>query len=166
VPIYEFYCPDCHTVFSFLARRPSAKRPACPRCRRPRLERRASRFAISSGRPEPTADEGPGAADEARMESALAEMAADAEKIDESNPRQMAGFMRSFFQRTGMPMGHGVEEAIRRMEAGEDPDRIEEEMGDLLDGAGPDTPEPEAAGLRRLRRALASPRVDETLYEM
>lgn len=166
MPIYEFYCPDCHTVFNFLARRPTTKRPDCPRCARPRLERRASAFAISRGRPEPAPGAGAGEPDEARMESALAEMAASAGHIDESDPRQMAGFMRSFFERTGMPMGPGVEEAMRRMEAGEDPDRIEEELGDLLEAEDGELPETASSGMRRLRRALKPPSVDRTLYEL
>lgn len=35
---------------------------------------------------------------------------------------------------TGMRMGEGMEEAMRRMEAGEDPGKVEEELGDVLDG--------------------------------
>jgi hypothetical protein len=33
-----------------------------------------------------------------------------------------------------MELGSGMEEALRRMEAGEDPDTIEKEMGELLNG--------------------------------
>ena len=54
MPIYEFYCADCHAVFNFLARKPDTKkRPNCPRCGRPNLDRKVSRFAISKGRSEP-----------------------------------------------------------------------------------------------------------------
>ena len=54
MPIYEFYCADCHAVFSFLARKPDTeKRPKCPRCGRPNLHLKVSRFAISKGRSEP-----------------------------------------------------------------------------------------------------------------
>ena len=54
MPIYEFYCADCHAVFNFLARKPDTKkRPKCPRCGRPKLDRKVSRFAISKGRSEP-----------------------------------------------------------------------------------------------------------------
>jgi putative FmdB family regulatory protein len=171
MPTYEFYCSDCHTVFSFLSRTPSTKRPGCPRCGRRRLERKVSAFAISRGRGEPAAaaaeDEGP--LDDGRMERAMAEMAQEVEGLDEDDPRQMAGLMRKLFDRTGMPVGPGMEEAIRRMEAGEDPDRIEEELGDLLEGemeGEPASPEPGAGALRGLRRRLVPPRVDTTLYEL
>ena len=75
MPIYEFYCSACHTIYNFLARTPKPrKRPTCPRCGRPRLERRASAFAISKGLPEPSADDGLGEIDDAKMERAMAEM--------------------------------------------------------------------------------------------
>ena len=46
MPIYEFYCPDCHTIFNFFsARIETEKRPDCPRCGRSKLERRMSVFS-------------------------------------------------------------------------------------------------------------------------
>ena len=45
----------------------------------------------------------------------------------------MAKMMRKLSDATGMKFGESMEEAMRRMEAGEDPDKIEDEMGDLLD---------------------------------
>jgi putative FmdB family regulatory protein len=166
VPIYEFYCADCHAIFSFLSRKASSKVPACPRCDRRRLERRVSTFAISKGRPEPTGDDLPEGLDEGRMESVMAEMAQDMERIDEHDPRAMAGFMRKFFDRSGMPLGPGIEEAIRRMESGEDPDKIEEEMGDLLDGEEHGLAPTGARGLSGLKRRLRAPEVDSTLHEL
>ncbi|MFM8396259.1 MAG: FmdB family zinc ribbon protein, partial [Pirellula sp.] len=33
MPIYEFYCPPCHTVYSFLSRRMQVPdKAACPKC--------------------------------------------------------------------------------------------------------------------------------------
>ncbi len=50
MPVYEFYCADCHTVYNFFSQSVNtAKRPTCPKCGRPELERRASLFAISKG---------------------------------------------------------------------------------------------------------------------
>ena len=104
MPIYEFYCADCHTVFSFLSKTPNtAKRPACPRCRRPRLERRVSAFAISKGLAEPESDGAPPEGfDEARMEQVMAEMAREVDHVNEDDPRQMAQMMRKLFDGTGM----------------------------------------------------------------
>jgi len=167
VPIYEFYCADCHTVFNFLARTPNTeKRPDCPRCGRPKLEKKLSRFAISKGRSESEGGDGlPEGFDEAKMEQVMAELAREGEGIDEDDPRQMARMMRKLRDATGMDLGPGMEEAIRRMEAGEDPDKIEEEMGDLLESDEPGIPEG-GGKLHRLSKRFKAPEVDEALYEL
>lgn len=169
MPIYEFYCSDCHTVFNFLSRSiNTTKRPACPRCGRPELERRVSRFAISKGRsdtPTPESEGLPAGMDESKMEQAMEELARDADGIDEENPQQMARMLRKLCESSGMPFGGKMEEAIRRLESGEDPDKIEEELGDFLDeeelfpGGG-------GGGLRGLSHKRKPPRVDETLYDL
>jgi putative FmdB family regulatory protein len=164
MPIYEFYCPDFHTVFNFFSRRINTeKRPDCPRCRRPELDRQVSRFAISKNRPESGPDSMPDI-DEGKMERAMEALAAEAEGIDEADPRQAARLMRKLFDATGMDMGSGMEEAIRRMEAGEDPEAIEEQMGDLLDGEDPFSDAVmKKAGIGKKQRPPAR---DETLYEL
>jgi putative FmdB family regulatory protein len=170
MPIHEFYCPDCHRVYNFLARRPNVTRcPSCPRCSRPKLERKVSKFAISKGLTEsaegPDGMDFPPGLDEAKMERVLAEMAGEAESINEDDPRQMARMMRKLYDGTGLPLGEGMEEAMRRMEAGEDPDTIEADMGDLLDNDdmlfGPGKP-----GLKNITRRLRPPEVDEKLYDL
>jgi putative FmdB family regulatory protein len=170
MPIHEFYCPDCHRVFNFLARRPNVKKhPHCPKCDRPELERKISRFAISKGLSEPAGgpddmDLPPGL-DEAKMERVLADMAGDFENINEDDPRQAARMMRKLYDSTGLRLGEGMEEAMRRMEAGEDPDAIEADMGDLLENEdmlfGGTKP-----SLRGMARRLRSPEVDTHLYEL
>ena len=92
-------------------------------------------------------------------------MAGEADEINEDDPRQMAGLMRNLYDATGLQLGQGMEEAIRRMEAGEDPDQVEEEMGDLLEGEDPFTFDGQS-GLKGLRRRFKPPEVDETLYEL
>ncbi len=179
MPIYEFYCSHCHRVFSFLSRAvDTAKTPACPRCGGCGLARRASAFAISKGRKEEPKPEPPpgGELDEARLERAMEAMAGEMDSIDENDPKQGARLMRKLFSATGMPIGTGMEEALRRMEAGEDPEKIEEQMGDvfeedpfggLLGGEG-EASEPaddEKRALGRLRRMLP-PSHDPELYEL
>lgn len=164
MPIYEFYCSDCHRIFNFLSRGVNtSKRPSCPKCRRPRIERKVSSFAISKGLSEPAADGMPDI-DESKMERVMAELARDAEGMSEDDPRQMAGMMRKLYDATGLKMGGGMEEAIRRMEAGEDPDKIDQEMGDLLEEEDPFFAGGERS-LRNLRRRLP-PSVDDTLYDL
>ena len=170
MPVYEFYCPDCHTIYNFLSRRvETQRRPDCPKCDRPALERQVSVFAISKGRKDGEDGDLPDL-DDARMEQAMEAMAAEAEGMDEDDPRQAARLMRKLYGAMGMELGSGMEEAIRRMEAGEDPDAIEEEMGDLLEGEDPFSGEgggrKAGGGLRALRRRMLRPKVDDTLYEL
>jgi len=174
MPIYEFYCTDCHTVFNFLSRTvETRKRPGCPRCGRPRLERKPSAFAISRGRaePEPALPEA-GHAD-ARLEHAMESLMAQAEGLDENDPKAGARFMRRLYETAGLPVTAGLEEALRRMEAGEDPESIEEDLGDALaedpllgEGAGDAEAADAGSAIRGLRRRLLPPRQDPELYEL
>mgnify|MGYP005839946703 CR=1 FL=1 len=182
MPIYEFYCRDCHRVYNFLARRLNVETvPACPRCGRPRLEKRLSRFAIGRRR-ETAADDSaemPGG-DDAAFESLMGELEREAEHLDENDPHQMGRLMRRLCEKTGMPLDGPMAEAIRRLEAGEDPDRIEEQMGDLLDEYSDDAlPSEEGNALRGPAgqagrkvsardwvRRLKPPDVDDGLYDL
>lgn len=162
MPVYEFYCRDCHTVFNFLSRRVNTdRRPACPRCRRPGLEKQVSVFAISKGRKEEPV-EGMPDLDESKMEAAMMALAGEMEGMNEEDPRQMARFMRKFSEMTGMDLGGGMEEAMRRLEAGEDPEKIEEEMGDVFSDENPFSKE----GFKGLRRKYVPPAHDDTLYSL
>ena len=51
--------------------------------------------------------------------------------------KQLGKFMRRVMEETGTDLEPEMETAIRRLEAGEDPEKIEEEMGDLLGPEGP-----------------------------
>ncbi len=168
MPVYEFYCSDCHVIFNFLSRRVNTdKRPSCPRCGKTGLERQVSRFAFASGRAREPEIEGMPDLDEERMERAMLSLAGEMEGMDENDPRQMARFMRKFSAATGMSLGDGFEEAIRRLESGEDPERIEEEMGALLDdGDAADGAPFSRQGIRKLRRKYTPPAHDETLYTL
>lgn len=160
MPVYEFYCADCHTIFNFLSRRVNTeKQPECPRCGREGLERQVSHFAISKGRTEEPV-EGMPDLDEEKMERAMMSLAGEMEGIDENDPRQMVRFMRKLQEATGMNLGSGFEEAMRRLEGGEDPEKIEEEMGDLFDAENPFGRE----GIKGLRRKYTPPAHDDTLY--
>lgn len=165
MPIYEFYCCDCHMVMTFFSRSvDTTSRPACPRCGRKELERQVSAFApIKHGGMDAEDDIG---IDEGRMESAIEALAGQADKIDQDDPRQAAELMRKFTGMTGMKLGGAMEEALSRMENGENPDDIESELGDMMDDEEPLFVE----GAKRAGKGDAirrrEPGRDPTLYEM
>jgi putative FmdB family regulatory protein len=162
MPIYEFYCKKCHMLFNFFSSTINTeKRPLCPKCGKVKLERRMSLFARVKNRGESEETPLPDL-DESKMEQAMGLLAKEAETMDENDPRQAANLMRKLSDMTGLNMGPGMEEALRRMEAGEDPDQIEEEMGDLLEGEDPFS----FGEKRALSPRRRPPLKDETLYEL
>ena len=142
MPIYEFACPKCRVIFNFLSQRINPKRkPACPKCGNKKMRKQMSRFAMSKGLKEPSAapagDDAGGPPmpdmDDPRVEKAMREMERDMEHLDENNPKHMAHMMRKM--KDIMPPGAMPKEldiAIKRLEAGEDPEKIEADMGDVL----------------------------------
>src|SRR5579862_8641157 len=141
MPIYEYACPKCRVIFNFLSKRLKPEGlPTCPKCGNKRMTKQVSRFAMPRGLKEPSA-KSEGAGDEPpmpdfedpRVERAMMELERDIEHLDENNPRHMAHMMKKM--KDLMPPGMAPKEldvAIKRLEAGEDPEKIEEDMGDLL----------------------------------
>ncbi len=166
MPIYEFYCRKCNTIFNFFSRSVNTEKiPFCPSCKRTKLERRMSIFAkVARGKDkgESPAEDVP-SFDEAKMERAMAMLASEAENMNEEDPRQAAQMLRKLTDATGLDLGPGMEEALSRMEKGEDPEKVEEEMGDILEAEDPFS-FTGRKGRRGARRP--KPRVDETLYDL
>jgi len=100
--------------------------------------------------------------DESKLEKAMTALAGEAEQINEDDPKQAAQLMRKLTQMTGLELGSGMEEALRRMEAGEDPEQIEAEMGDLLEEEDPLV----LQGKKKTGRRKPPPRKDDKLYEL
>lgn len=163
MPIYEYYCRKCHTIYNFFAKSVSRQydAPKCPKCGLKKLEKQVSRFAISKGLTEDSAGADP--LDNVD-ESAMAEMAARMESIDENDPKAMAGALRDMMRLTGMPGNETLQEAIRRMEAGEDPEQVEADLGADLDGD--DLFGAPGDKLGKLRKLLDKPNVDPELYDL
>lgn len=142
MPIYEFACPKCRRIYSFLSKRVSPDRlPVCPKCGHKKLSKQVSRFAMTRGLKETSAKTDaatpggppPPDLDDPRMARAMAEMERDLEHLDENNPRHMAHLMKKM--KDVLPPGSVPKEldvAIKRLEAGEDPEKIEADMGDVL----------------------------------
>jgi len=120
-----------------------------------------STFSISRGLTESDDDIMPDL-DETKMEKAMELIAREAGGLDEEDPRQAARLMKKMTEITGMEFGSEMQEALKRLEAGEDPDEIEADMGDLLDNEDPlSLFEKKKTGLKSL-----PPRKDDTLYDL
>jgi putative FmdB family regulatory protein len=149
MPIYEYLCPQCHRVYSFLARSMTTTRePVCPKCGATDLHKMVSRFAFVRGGAAAGGAGGSGATDEPagpggpdlddpRIEREMMRLMSEVEHMDEDDPRQIGRLMRRMSEVSGETMEPEMEEAVRRLEAGEDPEKVEEDLGDFF-GPGDD----------------------------
>jgi putative FmdB family regulatory protein len=164
MPIYEFYCSDCNTLFNFFSKTVNTtKKPKCPKCKTKTLSRQISWVAFT-GRAKEEGDFEDLPFDSGKMEQAMQMLAGEADKINEDDPKQAANLMRKLSDMTGLKLGGGMDEALRRMEKGEDPEQIEAEMGDLLENEDPFS----LADKKRttVKTSAKTPFKDETLYEL
>lgn len=119
MPIYEYTCHDCQRKVSLLWRSfadAQSREPVCPRCGGLHLTRLISRVAVvrsEGSRMDDLADPG------------------DLSGLDENDPKSLARFMRKMADESGEELGPEFDEVVGRLEAGEDPESIEEAMPDL-----------------------------------
>jgi putative FmdB family regulatory protein len=166
MPIYEYRCPRCQVLLSVYARtvNPSGSL-YCPYCPKTAIERQLSVFAAPRRSGTGASDDQPpsGGADDSRMDQMMQSLASEAEKIGDDNPQAAARLLSRLSAESGLPLGPGLREALSRLEAGEDPEQVEADMGAALDA----DPVPEgdipAEGRTGLRRKL--PFRDPNLYD-
>ena len=169
MPLYEFYCEPCHTVFTFRSQRvDTATVPACPVCGR-KLAREVSSFAhIVKGKnsAEP-AEDGEAAS---RMDRVMAQMGERLQSLDDddADPREAVKVMKELASAGGMTFNKEVREAMARIEAGEDPEKIDEEFSEVFETDNPFADgdgEPGAKSPDWWRR-LRGPRRDPKWYDL
>jgi hypothetical protein len=191
MPIYEYYCPDNHTIYQFYAKTLAQGQsiPKCPDNPKFRLRKLVSAFAITSGggkeeNPSAGAEDdaaAPGdAAEDARMEAAMGAMESEFANVDENDPKAMARMMRRMSEITGEKIDGEMEEVVRKLEEGADPESLEEELGGADEnGSGMDDPNGEGMGApgaegaapepkerrHRFKVRRAAPRRDPKLYD-
>lgn len=123
MPIYEYRCGGCQRRVSILFRGySSTDHAACPRCGSPNLTRLVSRVAFhrSTGSSDDDLGDAFGG-------------------LDEDDPRAMARSLRAMTAESGEPLEPEMEEALGRLEAGEDPEAVMGELeGSEGDMASPD----------------------------
>lgn len=123
MPIYEYFCRQCQRRVSLLYRSfadTQTKTAQCPRCGSEHLTRLISRVAVVRS-------------EDSRLDN-LADPSALGD-LDENDPKSLARFMRKMADETGEDLGPEFNEVIGRLEAGEDPEAIEQAMPEL-GGAG------------------------------
>lgn len=192
MPIYEFYCPDNHTIYQFYAKTLAQGQttPVCPDNPKYRMKKIVSAFAITSGgAKDESAEKAPDAAagsgdpaEDARMEAAMSAMEGEFANVDENDPKAMARMMRRMSELTGEKIDGEMEEVVRKLEEGADPESLEEQLGggdapgemddpygDPMgmgmgpggEGAAPDPKEPR----HRFKVRRPAPRRDPKLYD-
>jgi hypothetical protein len=182
MPIYEYYCPDNHTIYQFFAKTLAQGRttPKCPDNPKFRMQKLVSTFATRKrGVKEDTGDsqpEGSGdPAEDARMEAAMGAMEKEFSSVDENDPKAMARMMRRMSELTGEKIDGEMEEVVRKLEEGADPDSLEDQLGGGEPGPGDDPygegmggepgPPPDPKERRHRFRARRPLRRDPKLYD-
>jgi len=121
MPIYEYRCLHCGRRVSLLFRTYAAAseaRPRCPACQSEELRRLVSRVRLM-------------ASEESRLENlASPDSLGD---VDENDPRSIARWMRRMGQETGEDLGPEFDEVVDRLESGQSPEEIEQDLPGLGD---------------------------------
>ena len=116
MPIYEYFCLDCHqrvSIFFRSMRATETETAQCPNCESERLHRLVSRVRVLKS-------------EESRLEG-LADSSLMT-GLEQEDPRALANFMRRMSDETGEPMDAEMTEMVDRLAAGESPESIEDSM--------------------------------------
>ena len=74
------------------------------------------------------------------MEAALSAMEGEFANVDENDPRAMGRMMRRMSELTGEKLDGEMEEVVRKLEEGADPDQLEEQLGGPGESGDPENP--------------------------
>ncbi|MBF0224432.1 MAG: zinc ribbon domain-containing protein [Desulfobacterales bacterium] len=166
MPVYEFLCGDCNTIFSFLSSRIDTETiPFCPKCKIKKLKRQMSSFSIICPKNEGDGDLGDDldfnnlGIDEDKINRALKILEKGSGEINEDDPKGAVDLMRKMTDAAGFEITSDMEKILSKMEDGEDPSGIKEELGSVFDENVPF----QKKGRRPLERR---PLKDETLYDL
>ena len=130
---------DTGKIYSFFAHSPSyaEKTPNCPDGKKYKMEKVMSGFSITGKNEEPQEVSGVGGVDDPddpfagmdpnQAEKVMKELEGAMGGMDEDNPdpKQMGQLMRKMCEMTGESMDEPMEEVVRKLEEGADPDELE-----------------------------------------
>ena len=183
MPIYEFHSPGSGKIYSFYA--PSlgyAKlTPLCPDGDEKKMVKLLSGFSIT-GRNQEVPDSAPehdqddpfADMDPSKSAELMKELESSIAGMDEENPdpRQMGSLMRRMCELSGENMDEPMEEVIRKLEEGTNPEELEERVGDFMgeDGEegiprGKDEDGEDIIHSRLRKLLMKTPSRDPQLYE-
>jgi len=168
MPLYEFYCRQCHMIFVFRSMKVRTEEsPVCPRCGSD-LKREVSPFShIIRGKN----DAGMNYEDDAcdRIDRVIAEMGdrMQALESDDGDPREAVSVLRAMAEAGGVKFKPDVLEAMARIDAGEDPDKIDEMFGEVFETDNPFEEEGEDGGDRNVSwwKRLHEPKRDPDWHD-
>ncbi len=189
MPIYEFYCRENNKIYQFYAKTLAQGRtmPRCPDNPKLKLEKIVSQFAVTGRGGEEAGNQdalngggeiGGMAGDpveDARMEAAMGVMEQEFSSVNENDPRAMGRMMRRMAEVTGEKIDGEMEEVVRKLEEGANPDSLEEQLGSSEENvsdpygdgppisAPPKSPKEPRARLKAKRRP--PPTRDPKLYD-
>jgi hypothetical protein len=182
MPIYEYYCPDNHRIYQFYAKTLAQGKttPKCPDNPAYRMTKMLSPFAVTKGSkdtggaagadgPSSLRPDAAGGGEDPRMEAAMSAMEGEFANVDENDPRAMGRMMRRMAELTGEKIDGEMEEVVRKLEEGADPESLEDQFGDSGDpdegpGEGPLSAEAKEAR-HRFRARRGPPMRDPKLYD-
>ena len=123
MPNYDFRCLDCGRRFDvFFSFADYGKKPAlCSHCGSQNVTRKIGRVRI-------------GRSEESRMSQI--ESMADPNRLEslENDPRELGRMMRTMSSEMGENIGPDFDEVVNRLEKGQSPDQIEQDLPDLTAG--------------------------------
>ena len=183
MPIYEFHSSDTGKIYFFYA--PSSTYsevlPVCPDGSEKRMVKLLSSFAItgkkeelSEGSSVTDSDDPFEGMDPSQANQIMKELETSISGMDEDNPdpKQMGSLMRRMCEMSGEHMDEPMEEVVRKLEEGMNPQELEENLGDFMgDETGSEISEISddngASVQTKLKRLLAKKNQrDPTLYDI
>jgi hypothetical protein len=186
MPIYEFVSRDTGKIYSFFAHSTSyaEKIPFCPDGKKFKMEKVISGFSITGGN-EKQSEEAEksdsidpndpfSGMDSNQAEKVMKELEGAIGGMDEDNPdpKQMGHLMRKMSEITGESMDEPMEEVVRKLEEGADPNELEDKMGNFMgfeetEGKSEDPPNPSKEFVKsQLKKKIVKKMVrDPELYE-
>jgi hypothetical protein len=170
MPIYEFYCPQNHRIYQFYARTLAQGRtvPKCPDNPGFEMRKILSAFAVvgkaaKAGEAPPRATDPQGGREDGQLDAAMGQLEREFSSVDEADPRSMGRMMRRISELTGEKMDGPMEEVVRKLEEGADPESLEDELGP--DPAPGDAPGDAGGARGGTRRRRIAPVRDPKLYD-